>query len=251
LQSRRTKDEGKLQPEDCRARIEHDCLDLWSRATIRKYLPPEAKDFKKHAAGKIGAENKNKKNKKALLLVAQSENGARTNLAENSSVSQKEEESRSFLKELDQQLSNRTISPELLEANRIIVEKDIVIERLRKENEELLEQHNPASHGKSVDIQQTQLELESELTKKNALIRIDHLEANDDRTESKFPFISNDQDDSPTVDFELSFPFEDVQNHMNSIYNENKGLVNIISFHGRLNLKTRKVVSVSIGKGQV
>ena len=35
----------KLPPEDCRAKIEHDCLDLWSRATIRKYLPPEAKGW--------------------------------------------------------------------------------------------------------------------------------------------------------------------------------------------------------------
>jgi hypothetical protein len=251
------RDEEKLPREDCRARIEHDCLDLWSKATIRKYLPPEAKDFKKRAAGKVGSENK--KNKKALLLVAQSDNGARTNLAEDVSVIQKEEESRSFHKELDQKLSSRTISPDLLEANKIIADKDSIIERLTKENEELVKQHNPtSSHGKSVDIhhQQQQLELESQLSKKDALIkelnlRINHLEANDERTESKFPFTSNDQDDNPTVDFELSFPFEEVQNHMNSIYNEAKGLVNIISFHGRLNLKTRKVVAVSISKGQV
>jgi hypothetical protein len=52
------REEEKLPPEDCRAKIEHDCLDLWSKATITKYLPPEAKDFKKQAAGKIGAENK-------------------------------------------------------------------------------------------------------------------------------------------------------------------------------------------------
>jgi hypothetical protein len=51
---------------------------------------------------------------------------------------------------------------------------------------------------------------------------------------------------SVIIDFELSLPFEDVQNHMNSIYNENKGLGKV-SFHGRLNLKTRKVVAVSIG----
>ena len=38
------RDEEKLPPRDCRARIEHDCLDLWSKATIRKYLPDEAKD---------------------------------------------------------------------------------------------------------------------------------------------------------------------------------------------------------------
>jgi hypothetical protein len=33
------RDEEKLPPEDCRARTEHDCLDFWSKATIRKYLP--------------------------------------------------------------------------------------------------------------------------------------------------------------------------------------------------------------------
>src|SRR5919198_1531173 len=96
--------------------IEHDCVDLWSKATIRKYLPTEAKDPKKQKAGKIGGENK----KKAILQVAQSENGARMNLAENASVSQNEEESRSFHNELNQQLLSRTLSPELIEANKII-----------------------------------------------------------------------------------------------------------------------------------
>jgi hypothetical protein len=108
------REEEHLPPEDCRAKIEHDCLDLWSKAAIRKYLPPEAKDFKKQAAGKAGSENK--KNKKAMLLVA-SQNGARTNLAEDDSARQKEEETTSFNKELDQQLSSRTISPELSRQN--------------------------------------------------------------------------------------------------------------------------------------
>src|ERR1051325_6775320 len=45
------RDEEKLPPRDCRAKIEHDCLDLWSKATIRKYLPPEAKDSLKQKAG--------------------------------------------------------------------------------------------------------------------------------------------------------------------------------------------------------
>lgn len=129
------RDEEKLPPEDCRARIEHDCLDLWSRATIRKYLPDEAKDFKKQAAGKVGAENK----KKALLLVAQTENGARTTLAEDDSINQKEEESRSFHKEFDRGLASRTIPPALYEARRIIEEKDRKIEEKDRKIEELNE----------------------------------------------------------------------------------------------------------------
>jgi hypothetical protein len=127
------RDEEKLPPEDCRAKIEHDCLDLWSKATIMKYLPPEAKDTKKQKAGKMGGESKKDNKKKAMLLVAQNENGARINLAENDSDSHKEQESDTFHNELDYQLSRRIISPELFEANRIIATKDQRIRELKTE----------------------------------------------------------------------------------------------------------------------
>ena len=68
------------------------------------------------------------------LLVAQDENGrdcARTDLAENASISEKEQESKSFHNELNQQLSSRTLSPELLEANKIIADRDKEIEELK------------------------------------------------------------------------------------------------------------------------
>jgi hypothetical protein len=58
------RDEEKLPPEDCRAKIEHDCLDLWSKATIRKYLPPEAMNPKKQIAGKVSAEEKKRKRRR-------------------------------------------------------------------------------------------------------------------------------------------------------------------------------------------
>jgi hypothetical protein len=249
------REEEKLPPEDCRAKIEHDCLDLWSKATIRKYLPPEAKDFKKQAAGKAGSENK--KNKKALLLVSQSENGARINLAENNSVSQKEEEpGTSFHKELDQQLSTRTISAELLEAHKIITDKDSIIERLRKENEELLKQHNTTSHkGQSIAIQQ---QLESELSKKDTIIKelkiqidglieqqLEVIKSNNSNEKSVSPS-RNDQHGNSIIDFEMSLPFEEVRIHMEAIFKKNKGLGKV-SFQGRLNLKTGKVVAASIG----
>jgi hypothetical protein len=138
------RDEQKLQPEDCRARIERDCLDLWSKATISKYLPPEAVNPEKQMAGKIGA--KAKKRKKKILVTTDGtteleescpdfqmeQDSARTNLAEIDLVNQKEGESRSFHNDLDQQLSSRTISPELLEANRIIADKDRKIEELNE-----------------------------------------------------------------------------------------------------------------------
>ena len=124
------RDEEKLPPRDCRARIEHDCLDLWSKATIRKYLPDEAKDTLKQEAGKMRGGAKSKK--KAVLVAAATKNGARINLAENDSDSQKEQESDTFLSELDHKLSSRTISPELLEANKIIKDKNQWVEELEE-----------------------------------------------------------------------------------------------------------------------
>jgi hypothetical protein len=98
--------EEKLPPKDCRAKIEHDCLDLWSKATIRKYLPDEAKDTLKQKAGKMSAETK-----KTMLVVTPTRGGVGINLAENGSLSQREEESAALRNELNQRLSGRTISP--------------------------------------------------------------------------------------------------------------------------------------------
>jgi len=95
------RDEEKLPPEDCRAKIEHDCSDLWSKATILKFMPSEAKDDKKQKAGKIGAESKTKKRKPILLASGAIDNGARTNLAENDPIFQNEADSNRFLCEDD------------------------------------------------------------------------------------------------------------------------------------------------------
>jgi hypothetical protein len=62
-------------------------------------------------------------------------------LAENASVTKKEEESRTFLEEVDQKLSARKLSPELLEANKIISDKDREIEDLKKDREEMLKEY--------------------------------------------------------------------------------------------------------------
>jgi hypothetical protein len=161
------KDDGRLPPEDCRAKIEHDCLDLWSKATIRKYLPKEIRDPKKQKAGKIGGENKQKKKtKRPMLVIAgdgnvqstdleesspigqNEEDSARTNLAENASIAQKEQESRtSFHEELGQQLSDRTLSPELLEANKIIGAREREIEELQKDIHEMLKEYPVTSNS--------------------------------------------------------------------------------------------------------
>ena len=136
-------EEEHLPPEDCRAKIEQDCMDLWSKTTIRKFLPEEAKNPKKSKAGKIGAQHKKEKLEKEerIQVLEQTINGnisttgsishcARTDLAENCSVSQEQEESRRFHKEVNQELADRGLSPELLEASRIISEKDSKIKEL-------------------------------------------------------------------------------------------------------------------------
>jgi cupin superfamily acireductone dioxygenase involved in methionine salvage len=77
------------------------------------------------------------KNKNAMLLIANSTSGARTNLAENDSVSQNEQESATFHNYMDQKLSERGLSPELLEANNMIEEKDREIKSLKNEVERI------------------------------------------------------------------------------------------------------------------
>ncbi len=120
-----------MLPEDCRDKIEHDCVDIWSKATIRKYLPPESKDPKKRQAGKIGGENK----KKAMLLLVQNtgEEGARTVLTENDSDNQNKQESETFHNQLNQQLEARKPTQELYDVSKMLDEKDRIIESLKQE----------------------------------------------------------------------------------------------------------------------
>jgi hypothetical protein len=121
------KDEEQRSPEDCRAIIERDCGDMWSEDTIRKYLPPEAKNATKWKAGTISAEVKKKKKKErkqaAKPLVANtsdsgqfsvlidsgsdtgSSNSVEINPTENGSVGQSKQESKSFQEVIDGQHS--------------------------------------------------------------------------------------------------------------------------------------------------
>ena len=64
------RDEECRPPEECRAKIESDCSDIWSEDTIRKYLPIEVKNTAKRKAGKISAEVKKKKAKEAMIKEA-------------------------------------------------------------------------------------------------------------------------------------------------------------------------------------
>jgi hypothetical protein len=135
------RDEEKLPPPDCRSKIEHDCIDLWSKATIRKYLFPEAKDTKKQKAGKLGGEKK----KEVQLLASQ--DGARINLAENDSNSQNEAESRTSHNEL--KLSARVTTPER-NITKVIEDKDNRIKELEAEVEELVKQGSWVSNKSNI-----------------------------------------------------------------------------------------------------
>jgi hypothetical protein len=117
------KEEEHRSPEECRAKIESDCSEIWSEDTIRKYLPLEAKNTTKRKAGKISAEIKKKKAKEAKPLVVHSgdsssssdqisalidsrssssgssndsDNSVGMNPTENGSVGQKKQESSTF-----------------------------------------------------------------------------------------------------------------------------------------------------------
>jgi hypothetical protein len=134
------RDEENLPPADCRAKIEHDCIDLWSKATIMKFMPPETKDTGKQKAGKIGGKSKSKKN--ALLLASgASDDGARIDLAESDSINQNEAESRRFQGEDPQSLvSGSGELSELDDATTKPVSYDNVIESPKTLIQELPEQ---------------------------------------------------------------------------------------------------------------
>lgn len=121
------RDEERLSPEECRAKIEDDCSDIWTEDTIRKYLPPETKSATKRKAGKISAEVKKKKERKDLKLLAATAsnsgqssavldsdrdrdnngcNSVETNPTETGFVGQKEQESRTFQEFPDSQHSS-------------------------------------------------------------------------------------------------------------------------------------------------
>jgi hypothetical protein len=87
----------QLTPQDARERIETDCADLWSKATIRKYLPDEAKNKEAQDKARKGNATKSEKLTKA-----------RMDLAENGSVCQKEAESREKINAITIDTSGRS-----------------------------------------------------------------------------------------------------------------------------------------------
>lgn len=90
------KENPEMSDEDVRDTVTNDCADVWSKATIRKFIPDEYKD---EAAAALA---RKKHEKDRLLSVTESgqqftnENIAGTNPAENSSASQTEQESERF-----------------------------------------------------------------------------------------------------------------------------------------------------------
>jgi hypothetical protein len=101
--------EKQYSPDDSRIKIIHDCSDIWTKRTIERYLPQEAKNVTKRKAGMISAQVRQKE-KDAKLLVAvggdvsltsvdenskkNKDNSVEMNSTENVSDKQKEQESR-------------------------------------------------------------------------------------------------------------------------------------------------------------
>jgi hypothetical protein len=81
-------EDKNLSNEDIRDRVEKDCAYIWSKSTIRTYIPDEFKDPQKQEAGRKGREKQ--------LEEPIPAGGARETGAENSSVPSKVLESESF-----------------------------------------------------------------------------------------------------------------------------------------------------------
>jgi hypothetical protein len=79
---------SEMSNEDIRDRVEKDCAYIWSKSTIRTYIPDEFKDLQKQEAGRKGREKQ--------LEEPIPAGGARETGAENSSVPSKVQESESF-----------------------------------------------------------------------------------------------------------------------------------------------------------
>jgi hypothetical protein len=88
----------KLSNEDIRDRVEKDCIDIWSKATIRDSIADKYKNKQKQEAGKIGREKQLEE--KQLLPPIQVPNSVR---AEDRSNSPREQESRTFRQETQPQ----------------------------------------------------------------------------------------------------------------------------------------------------
>jgi hypothetical protein len=81
-------EDKNLSKEDIRDRVEKDCAYIWSKSTIRTYIPGEFKDLQKQEAGRKGRE---KQLEETIPAVGVRETGT-----ENSSVPSKVLESKSF-----------------------------------------------------------------------------------------------------------------------------------------------------------
>lgn len=101
------RNEEHLPSEECRAKVQRDCGEMWAEDTIRKHLPAEAKNEVRRKAGKISAEirkkqrneeslsaNVNAAGQSSLILRTDGDNFAGSNPTENGSVRRKEQESR-------------------------------------------------------------------------------------------------------------------------------------------------------------
>jgi hypothetical protein len=144
------RNEEKYSSDDCRTRITNDCSDIWTKSTIEKYLPQEAKNVAKRKAGLISAQVKKKRERKGTeILVAVGEDdlhptSVEMDSTENSSNWQEKQESWPNAKSYCVKCDEKNSSIRRLESD--IEWKKIQVEFLKAWNSQL-EGKQKASDG--------------------------------------------------------------------------------------------------------
>ena len=134
------KEEDKnLSNEDIRDRVEKDCVEIWSKGTIRIHIPDEFKDPQKQEAGRKGRE----KQLEQPIPVG----GAQENWAENSSFGPTEHDSEDFNKmnrvqdAITQSEKAQKLEKQVSDLKAELNTKNSEIESLRNENKALKEKN--------------------------------------------------------------------------------------------------------------
>jgi hypothetical protein len=116
--------------------------------------------------------------------------------------------------------------------------------QLKRENQNIQTQNNAKISSLEEELKQIYDEINQKIAENTELAdKVKKLEIKN--TSSSSPSYQCRCQSNPILDFDLYLPFEQVRNHMMLIFNKNKGLGKV-SFHGRLNLRTGKVISSSI-----
>ena len=109
-------EDPNLSKDDMYERIMKDCLEIWRKETIQKFMPEDLKDKERQEAGRSGR-------KKQLISVTTDGNVAGINRAENEPESEKESEPSSFHQQQHQQQQQQTTNVDYEQEKKDLYEK--------------------------------------------------------------------------------------------------------------------------------